>query len=92
MYLDAKDSVNNWCVAKIVDHDMANNRIMIHYDGWSQKFDETCRITSSRIAPFRKFTQGYTGQHKVAMRDFDLNYSYQVMLLNRVQQVHKSNF
>ena len=83
IYVDAKDSVNNWCVAKIIDHEIRNNRILIHFDGWSQRYDETVRTGSSRIAPFRKYTQGYTGQSKVALRDFDLNYSYQVMLLNR---------
>jgi hypothetical protein len=35
MYIDAKDSVNNWCVARIIDHDIRNNRIYIHFDGWS---------------------------------------------------------
>lgn len=56
VYVDAKDSVNNWCVAKIVDHDLPNNKISLHFDGWSPRYDETQRVTSSRIAPFRKYT------------------------------------
>ena len=92
MYIDAKDSVNNWCVAKIIDHDLQHNRIQIHFDGWSQRYDEMVRPGSSRIATFRKYTQGYTGQSKVALRDFDLNYSYQVTLLNRIQRVIESDF
>jgi len=40
VYVDAKDSVNNWCVAKITDLDLANNRISIHFEGWSARYDE----------------------------------------------------
>jgi len=50
------------------------------------------RIGSSRIAAFRKYTQGYTGQTKVALREFDLNYAYQVTMLNRIQRVRESDF
>jgi hypothetical protein len=50
------------------------------------------RIGSSRIAAFRKYTQGYTGQSKMALREFDMNYAYQVTMLNRIQRVIESNF
>lgn len=43
------------------------------------------RINSGRLAPFRKYTQGYTGQKSVALRDFNLNYAYQVTLLNKIE-------
>ena len=84
--------MNNWCVARIIDHDIRNSRILIHFDGWSSRYDETVRTGSSRIAAFRKYTRGYTGQSKVALRDFVLNYSYHVMLLKRIQIVIDSNF
>jgi hypothetical protein len=50
------------------------------------------RIGSSRIAAFRKYTQGYTGQSKMALREFDMNYAYQVTMLNRIQRVIESDF
>lgn len=50
------------------------------------------RIGSSRIAAFRKYTQGYTGQSKMALRDFDMNYAYQVTMLNRIQRATESSF
>ena len=50
------------------------------------------RIGSSRIAAFRKYTHGYTGQTKIALREFDLNYAYQVTMLNRIQRVIESDF
>ena len=50
------------------------------------------RIGSSRIAPFRKYTEGYTGQTKTALREFSLNYAYQVTMLNQINKVEESNF
>lgn len=76
LYVDAKDSVNNWCVARIIDHKLQAGRITIHFDGWSPRYDEEVRITSSRIAAFRKYTAGYTGQTRAALRDHDLNYAH----------------
>jgi hypothetical protein len=92
MFIDAKDSVNNWCVAKIIDHNLQNGRITIHFDGWSPRYDEEVRITSSRIAAFRKYTIAYTGQTKVALRDHDLNYVYQVTMINQIQKIIQSEF
>lgn len=43
MYIDAKDQVNNWCVAKIIDQDLINLKINIHFDGWSSKYDEVSK-------------------------------------------------
>ena len=50
------------------------------------------RIGSSRIAPFRRYTDGYTGQSKTALREFSLNYAYQVTMLNYIKQVRESKF
>jgi hypothetical protein len=49
IYLDAKDSVNNWCVAKIFDSDLANHRITLHFDGWSSRYDEVSSILTKNI-------------------------------------------
>eukprot|EP00357_Protocruzia_adherens_P035177 CAMPEP_0115012418 /NCGR_PEP_ID=MMETSP0216-20121206/24723_1 /TAXON_ID=223996 /ORGANISM="Protocruzia adherens, Strain Boccale" /LENGTH=128 /DNA_ID=CAMNT_0002381467 /DNA_START=123 /DNA_END=506 /DNA_ORIENTATION=+ len=67
-YVDAKDSVNRWCLAKIIDRneDMVN----VHFDGWSSRWNEWYSINSNKVGPFRKYTKGYTGQSKVALRDW----------------------
>jgi len=39
-YIDAKDTINTWCVAQIIEHDLANERITIHFDGWSDRYNE----------------------------------------------------
>lgn len=35
--IDAKDSVNSWCVAEVIKKE--GNEITINYDGWSSKHD-----------------------------------------------------
>lgn len=77
-------------MAKIVEHDLASCRVLVHFDGWSSKYDDY--ITLGRLAPFRKYTQGYTGQRNVALREFTLNYTYQVTLLNKMEQITSSGF
>jgi len=32
---------------------------------------------SQKLAPFRRHTEGYTGQKKTAFRDFKISYAYQ---------------
>ena len=37
-YLDVKDTTSAWCLAQIID--VSHNKIRVHYDGWSNKYDE----------------------------------------------------
>jgi hypothetical protein len=46
MFLDAKDTVNTWCLAQIIDV-FPDNYLLLHYDGWSKKYDEVFQIISS---------------------------------------------
>ncbi len=36
--VDAKDTVNNWCVAEVLKVD--GNDVALGYDGWSSKYDD----------------------------------------------------
>lgn len=36
-FIDAMDTVNQWCLAEIVN--VENRNLTIHYDGWSSKWD-----------------------------------------------------
>ncbi len=40
MFIDAKDTVNHWCVAQICDIDDEKNQIKIHFEGWTPRYDE----------------------------------------------------
>jgi len=41
-YIDAKDTVNHWCVAEVCDIDNDKNMIKIHFEGWTNRYDEVC--------------------------------------------------
>ena len=65
-YIDALDTVPKWCLAQAVARD--ENSVRCHFDGWSSKWDVSCRWSSNKIAPFRRFSRGYTGQVKTPLR------------------------
>lgn len=65
-YIDAVDTVSKWCLSQIVARD--DNQVMVRFDGWSFRWDATCRWTSYKIAPFRRCSKGYTGQVKMPLR------------------------
>ncbi len=44
-YIDSKDSVNLWCVGQIVDVDEDKNQIKVHFEGWSNRYDEVLTYT-----------------------------------------------
>ncbi|CAG9317591.1 USP34_6 [Blepharisma stoltei] len=71
VFIDAKDTMNAWCVARIIEFYPERNAILIRYDGWSEKWDATYSLSSSRISPFRKNSQLYTGQKKFAIRSWE---------------------
>lgn len=71
--VDAVDTVQKWCLATSVGMDEAFAQL--HFDGWSSKWDVGYRWTSYRIAPFRRYSAGYTGQPRTPLRQnmtFDL--------------------
>ena len=60
-YLDAKDSMSNWCVALIENSPGPDSEILqVRFDGWTTRWNEKYKITSTKIAPFRKFSRGMT--------------------------------
>jgi hypothetical protein len=91
-YVDAKDTVNNWCVAcvKHINHD--EKTIRLCFEGWSSKYDIEIKRTSPKIAPFRTHTFGYTGQSKTTYRDFKITATYMAHMEKRVKEVMDSNF
>lgn len=72
-YIDSKDTTGNWCVSKVIKHDLEQGKLVIRYDGWSSKWDMDVHKTSSKIAPFRTYSQLYTGQRKIAIRDWSFS-------------------
>jgi len=60
-YVDAKDSVNNWCVAIVKNINHEEKTVKLGFEGWSSKYDIDVKRNSTKIAPFRTHTHGYTG-------------------------------
>lgn len=67
-YLDAKDTLQHWCAARILE--LGPTMIHLRFDGWSEKWDVKVPYASARVAPFRLHSVGYTGQKKAAIREW----------------------
>jgi hypothetical protein len=39
-YVDAKDTVNHWCVGQVCDVDDEKGMVKIHFEGWTTRYDE----------------------------------------------------
>jgi hypothetical protein len=50
---------------------MRDQDITVSFDGWSNKYDETHKVNSNRVACFRSHTEPYTGAQKYAIREFN---------------------
>lgn len=92
-YVDAEDSVKNWCVAKVLEKDDAREELSLHFDGWHEKYDEVIEIKSSRIEPFRLITNGYTGMTKTTRRDgWKYHYGDLETLKRKVEDTLEADF
>jgi hypothetical protein len=39
-YIDAKDTVNNWCVGEVIEIDTDKHILRVHFEAWTPKYDE----------------------------------------------------
>ena len=54
-YIDCKDSVNNWCLGKILERSNDNRTIKVNFEGWSHKWDE---VKPFHLFVFSNFNSG----------------------------------
>lgn len=64
----------------------------MHFEGWGSRYDETFKFNSLKINFFRKYSEGYTGQKKNALRKFQINYTTQDEYMKRVKNLVESRF
>lgn len=57
-WIDVLDTIEQWLEATIVRTD--REFVLIHYNGWPQRWDEWLHVDSPRIAPFRTRSQHTT--------------------------------
>lgn len=92
-FVDARDQVNNWCLAQIIDINSEDQTVTVHFDGWSDKYNAPFPKKTNKIAPFRSHSKGYTGQQKVALRTgWNLNQTQIVMLEKKLKEIIQSKF
>lgn len=70
-WCDAKDQKGDWCLGRIKQK--KKNVIVVHFDGWSDRYKVFYCTHSSNLAPLRKHSRGYTGQPSVALREWEFN-------------------
>lgn len=49
--LEAMDFSSKWYSAKIVEIDEEERMVMIHFDGWNQRYDEWIEMDSEKLRP-----------------------------------------
>ena len=74
-FIDSRDSMNTWCIGRIMAISKSEKWLRVRYDGWSEKWDVTFNLASNRIAPFRRKSELYTGQKGTAIRDWEFSLS-----------------
>ena len=54
--IDALDTVNTWLEARVVDVNVRDEQLYIHFDGWADKWNEWIPAKSKRLARYRTNT------------------------------------
>lgn len=91
-FIDSKDTMNTWCVGKIINIDKEQKTIKIRYEGWSDKWDNTFPFNSNRIAQFRLKSELYTGQKGIALRSFYFDNEYLKSVAGKMENLPSSAF
>ena len=56
LWVDVKDTVDQWLEAQILDVNLLNSQVFVHYNGWPNRWDEWIDIASPRIQHFKTHT------------------------------------
>ncbi|XP_046374646.2 PHD finger protein 20-like protein 1 isoform X2 [Haliotis rufescens] len=67
--VEAMDFLNNWYPAKIMDIDEDDKTVLIHFEGWNQRYDEWTVMTSEGIRPLTRHSERKERGRK-KMREF----------------------
>ena len=77
-WVDAKDTIEQWLEAQIIQIDKENRRAYIHYNGWGTRWDEWINFDSPRMQNFKVYTlqspaAGYNSPYPGIPLDFTLD-------------------
>lgn len=68
-WVDVRDAMGQWYEGQVVGNH--NSYVLVHYNGWSDMWNEWIEISSNRLLPFRSHTVQST--HSLYMSPFPLN-------------------
>jgi hypothetical protein len=54
--LEAQDKFKKWCAAEVLEAE--EGKVLVHYTGWSNKWDEWIDVSTGRIVPLYTHTDG----------------------------------
>ena len=91
-FIDSLDTMNTWCIGKIVSINKQLKWVTVRYDGWSEKWNLSCSFISNRIAPFRKKSELYTGQKGLAIRDWQFNLKELLQIEEKLNNLPTTSF
>jgi hypothetical protein len=94
-WIDARDRKGFWRMARIKATKKSSNKktlIIVHFDGWSDKYNCSYCLHSKSIAPLRMHSKGYTGQSSVALREWEFNEETLKSLNIQMQKLCSSRF
>lgn len=89
-WCDAKDVKGVWRMGRIKKK--TKNVITVHFDGWSDKYKGVYCTHSKCLAPLRMFSRGYTGQERVALREWEYNEDHLTEHEKRMAKLAESDF
>ena len=89
-WCDAKDSLGVWRLGRIKRRQ--KQRVLVHFDGWSDRWKQWHCVHSSLLAPLRMYSRGYTGQTNVALREWDFNEEYLKIVSGKVRILLHNKF
>jgi hypothetical protein len=89
-YCDAQDETKQWCVGEIIER--TDDKIKVHFEGWSNKFDEVWSFKNRKVEHFRRYSRGYTGQKVTAYRSLTFIQEDLTALRNNIKEIILSNF
>ncbi|XP_076456819.1 PHD finger protein 20-like isoform X2 [Babylonia areolata] len=55
--LEAQDYQSNWYTSKIMSIDAENKCVLIHFEGWNQRYDELMDMDSDRLRPLTRHSE-----------------------------------
>ncbi|XP_041360904.1 PHD finger protein 20-like protein 1 [Gigantopelta aegis] len=62
--IEAMDSFRKWYAAKFADIDFEDKLVLIHFEGWNQRYDEWIPFNSERLRPMTRHSGRKEGSRK----------------------------